>query len=607
MLRRHRAAFRCSCCPPLCCWAPPPPRTRRPTTSSASSRSCPAAAAGPFGVPARNAAELTIEAINAGTLPAPYNTQGHQRLPIEIGDRRRGRRHDQAGHRVPQSGRSAQKVDAVIGYISSGDCLAIAPVADELKKLTIFFDCGTPRIFEDKSYKYLFRTGAHAHHGQRRRRALPARARPNMKKLPASTRTTPGDRIPGTTSQARCRSSSPASKIGTAQMPKLLRRAIRRRDLGAAGEKPDVVHSSFWGGDMEGFILQGKARGVFDKPQPCAHGRRAGDVPPGRADSRRHGDRRARPARRVRARQRAEQVVPRRLRNATARRRSIPSYKMAQAILGLKAAMEKAAAKQARQADGRRRHRRFRGLDLRGAERHGGHDARQGPPGGPGNGLRPLQVRRRQGRPIVDVVRYPAECVNPPEGMQEREVDQGRLQGREVLKTCMNARRSDARAGARVRRPCRSSSPILVDGTIYFSWLFIVSIGLTLIYGVMTHPQHRARQLLRARRLHGGLGDRRLFRRQLSGRRQLPGARRARHRVSGAVVGLLVERGLLRPMYGRDEIVMVLVTYAAFLLILEDVIKLIWGVDPYLAYPALCAARPRVDRRHRASPSTTWR
>ena len=26
---------------------------------------------------------------------------------------------------------------------------------------------------------------------------------------------------------------------------------------------------------------------------------------------------------------------------------------------------------------------------------------------------------------------------------------------------------------------------ILVDGTVYFSWLFIVSMGLTLIYGVM--------------------------------------------------------------------------------------------------------------------------
>ena len=36
-------------------------------------------------------------------------------------------------------------------------------------------------------------------------------------------------------------------------------------------------------------------------------------------------------------------------------------------------------------------------------------------------------------------------------------------------------------------------------------------------------------------------------------------------------------------MYGRDEMVMVLVTYAAFL-VFEDLIKLIWGVDPYFAY-----------------------
>ena len=58
-----------------------------------------------------------------------------------------------------------QNVDIVIGYISSGDCLAIAPVAEELKKLTILFDCGTPRIFEDASYKYVFRTGPTAHDG----------------------------------------------------------------------------------------------------------------------------------------------------------------------------------------------------------------------------------------------------------------------------------------------------------------------------------------------------------------------------------------------------------------------------------------------------------
>ena len=53
--------------------------------------------------------------------------------------------------------------------------------------------------------------------------------------------------------------------------------------------------------------------------------------------------------------------------------------------------------------------------------------------------------------------------------------------------------------------------------------------------------------------------------------------------VAGISVGLLVERGLLRFMYGRDEVVMILVTYGV-LLIMEDAIKLIWGVEPYFAY-----------------------
>ena len=43
---------------------------------------------------------------------------------------------------------------------------------------------------------------------------------------------------------------------------------------------------------------------------------------------------------------------------------------------------------------------------------------------------------------------------------------------------------------------------------------------------------------------------------------------------------VLIERGILRFLYVRDEVVILLVTYALFL-ILEDVVKLIWGVNPY--------------------------
>jgi branched-chain amino acid transport system permease protein len=51
------------------------------------------------------------------------------------------------------------------------------------------------------------------------------------------------------------------------------------------------------------------------------------------------------------------------------------------------------------------------------------------------------------------------------------------------------------------------------------------------------------------------------------------------------IVAPLCERGLLRIFYGRDEVLLVLVTYALFL-ILEDVTKIIWGVNPfYLSEP----------------------
>ena len=40
-------------------------------------------AAGPFGVPGKNGAELVIDAINAGTLPAPHNSKGFGGATLE--------------------------------------------------------------------------------------------------------------------------------------------------------------------------------------------------------------------------------------------------------------------------------------------------------------------------------------------------------------------------------------------------------------------------------------------------------------------------------------------------------------------------------------------
>ena len=120
---------------------------------------------------------------------------------------------------------------------------------------------------------------------------------------------------------------------------------------------------------------------------------------------------------------------------------------------------------------------------------------------------------------------------------------------------------------------------LLVDGIIYSSWLFIIALGLTLIYGVMkilnmAHGSLYALGAYMAATLVGywlGHGHAPLA---SYGMLALAAV------IVGVVAGPLIERGLLRFMYGRDEIVLLLVTYALFL-ILEDVIKLIWGVEPY--------------------------
>ena len=55
-----------------------------------------------------------------------------------------------------------EKINIAIGYTSSANCLAVAPLADELKTLTIFHVCANYRLFDKGVYRYVFRTAAHA-------------------------------------------------------------------------------------------------------------------------------------------------------------------------------------------------------------------------------------------------------------------------------------------------------------------------------------------------------------------------------------------------------------------------------------------------------------
>ncbi len=133
---------------------------------------------------------------------------------------------------------------------------------------------------------------------------------------------------------------------------------------------------------------------------------------------------------------------------------------------------------------------------------------------------------------------------------------------------------------------------ILTDGLVYAAYLFVVAIGLTLIFGVMkilnvAHGSFYAFGAYAAATAVGIYFDKDW---------PVAGGFLAMALAAmaiGLVIGLILERGILRFVYGKDEVVIVLVTYAVFL-ILEDVIILIWGPRSYVG---LSAARRR--RQHR--------
>jgi branched-chain amino acid transport system substrate-binding protein len=387
------------------------------------------AAAGPFGVPARNAAELTIEALNKGALPAPYDKAGINGTAIEtvIIDEAGG-----ATKQVTEYRNLAERaqVNAVIGYISSGDCLAIAPLADELKMLTVFFDCGTPRIFEDASYKYLFRTGGHATMDSVGAARYLLSRNADVKKVAGINQNYAWGQDSWNDFSAAITQLKPDATLGTAQFPKLLAGQYGAEISALLVDSPDVVHSSLWGGDMEAFTLQGKARGLFEGRSvilttgETAMFRLAKEMPEGTIIGGRgpHG---------VLA---PDNELNKWFRTAYVDRfgtpPTYPSYKMVQALLGLKSAMEKAGGGKDGIPETEATIAAFENLTFNtpsGEVRMAigkGHQA-----------IQPIaygtyKYNAESGQPqLVDVETYAAECVNPPEGVTSGEWIKGGFEG----------------------------------------------------------------------------------------------------------------------------------------------------------------------------------
>lgn len=301
-------------------------------------------ASGPFGVPAKVAAEAIVESLNAGKAPAPYATKGFGGRPLELAII------DEAGGATKQVAEfrnlvERQNVDFVIGYIGSGDCLAVAPVAEELKKLTVLFDCGTPRVFEDASFKYVFRTRSHATMDAVAGALYLLEAKPGIKNYAGINQNYAYGQDSWVDFTAVMSTLKPEVTVTTSQMPKFGAGQYGPEISALLQTKSDVIHSSLWGGDLEAFMLQSMPRNLFAGSQlilvagePYLH-RLPGNIPDGTIIG-------ARGPNGAYAPKSALKDWLHQIYKAKADiEPNYPAYSVAMAFLGLKAAYEKANAK----------------------------------------------------------------------------------------------------------------------------------------------------------------------------------------------------------------------------------------------------------------------
>jgi branched-chain amino acid transport system permease protein len=119
----------------------------------------------------------------------------------------------------------------------------------------------------------------------------------------------------------------------------------------------------------------------------------------------------------------------------------------------------------------------------------------------------------------------------------------------------------------------------ICDGLSYAALVFLVSVGLSLIFGVLrivnvAHGSLYAYGAYTAATLS-------LLVTPISPWLTFPALLVASVLV-GAIVGGFMERFLLRPVYHREEVLQLLITFAVFM-IMDNLQRLIWGVQPIFA------------------------
>jgi len=289
-----------------------------------------------FGVPGKAAFDIMIEEINAkggidGVKIAPFFMDEGVGTSGLLSEYRRA--NQEMGIRV------------MLAAISSGHCLALAPVAEDLKILNVMWDCSTERVLEDARYNYVFRPQANATIEMVAAVIYLLKTKPDFKTVAVVNQDYAWGRDSWEIFSNTLKALKPDVKVVAELFPKFGASDFSAEISRLQALKPDVILNTSWGGDLDTFIRQASQRGLlksstFVMPLLESSMERVGDAIPdgviaaGRGDHYfLHPETKNDPA---------HVAFVKKFREKTGAYPIYPSYHAVQSVIALKAAYEKA-------------------------------------------------------------------------------------------------------------------------------------------------------------------------------------------------------------------------------------------------------------------------
>lgn len=205
-----------------------------------------------FGVPAKAAADIVINDINASG-----GVGGVKIRPTFIDEGVGGDKLLSEYRRVSQEG-----VKVMLASISSGNCNTLAPVAEDLKVVNILWDCGTEKVLEDRRYRYVVRTQANATAEMVSTVLYLLKIKPNFKTIAVINQDYAWGRDSWEIFQATLQTLKPDVKVVAELFPKFGATDFSTEISRLQALRPDVILSTSWGGDLDTFVRQASQRGL---------------------------------------------------------------------------------------------------------------------------------------------------------------------------------------------------------------------------------------------------------------------------------------------------------------------------------------------------------